>query len=452
MLRRVLKSIGLIFGALVAAAAQSAEPVLSVDPGAESQIQEFVLSVSDIERVLPAFRDVLKWKVLHQGPASPTVARGWTLPAKTRVDEVLLGNEASRYGYVRLVKIHDVPQQIIRPAGRWWDTGGMYNLNVLVKDLDAVEAGLARHGFHSVALVDSYEYPGNVKGKSQIMIGPEYAVLSFQQRISPLLSGWPEFPGATHVEVGYQIVDDFDRWQAFWTGVMGLSAREPRMRKSDKPVGPNDYGLPHNVVGVEDSRQGGVYPRQGGEQLLGARQFLSAKGHDFSGRARPPNLGIMTIRMPFASIEPILERARAASLPLAAEPQIVDLAPYGKVRLAALRSPGSGLWVEVFEPAAKALDSKQMQALLAKGARGSWISFGGGNKGSMTYARGGKAQVSWGSGKASGSWAVKGNAICTAWPSMRDGREQCAVYYRVSGRTYQSFQLDGTPDGFNTFN
>jgi predicted enzyme related to lactoylglutathione lyase len=433
---------------LVNAAAQQSAPL---DPGAETQIQEFVISVSSIESALPSFRDVLQWQTKHEGAARPTVARAWGLPAKTTVDEVLLGNAASRYGYVRLVKIHGQPQQTIRPMGRWWDTGGMYNLNVLVKDLDQVQAKLTEQGWHAVAMVDSYEYPGDVRGKSQIMIGPEYVVLSFQQRISPPLSGWPEFPGATHVEVGYQIVNDFDAAQKFWSEVVGLTTREPRVRKSDKPVGKNDYGLPHNVIGIEDSRQGGAYPRKGGEQLIGLRQFLTAAGYDFSELAKPPNLGIMTIRLPFKDIDPIVQRARAAKIAFGAEPQIVQMAPYGNVRLAALRAPGSGLWVEIFEPNVRALTRSEVQAVLKRGGKGRWVSFGGGTGGTMAYSPNGKARVAWANGKAEGTWALKGNALCTAWPSMRDGREQCAVYYAVDGRTYQSFQVDGTPDGFNTF-
>jgi hypothetical protein len=440
----------LLGSAMPRAIAADATP-LRLEPGAETQIQEFVYSVPDIERALPAFRDVLKWKVLHQGPAKSTVPRAWGLPPKTRVDEVLLGNAGSKYGYVRLVRIHDVPQQVIRPGGRWWDTGGMFNINVLVRDLDATEAGLAALGWNAVALVDDYVYPGNVRGRSQMMLGPAGVVLSFQQRISPPLSGWPDFDGATHIEVGYQIVNDFDAWQKFWSETVGLSTRDPRVRRSDKPVGKNDYGLPHDLVGVENSRQGGANPRKGGEQLLGARQFLTAQGHDFAERAKPPNLGLMTLRLPFADIDPLLARVRAAGIALAAQPQIVDLPPYGTVKLAAFRSPGSGMWVEVFEQGATPLTAEAMRALLGRGARGTWTTLAGSNGGTMRYERNGRAQVTWTSGKADGTWAIKGNSLCTAWKSMRDGREQCAVYYAVDGRTYQSFQLDGTPDGFNTF-
>ena len=446
----LISAVQLFVGARLAVAADPAATV-ALTPGAETQIQEFVVSVSDLERAVAAYRDVLKWRVLHQGVSKPTVARAWGLPPKTKIDEVLLGNATSKYGYVRLVRIQGVPQQVIRPIGRWWDTGGMFNLNVLVKDVDAIEAGLTPLGWHPLSLPSDYLYPNNVKGRSQMMVGPESVVLSFQQRISPPLSGWPDFEGATHVEVGYQIVSDFDAWNTFWSKVVGLATREPRLRKSDKPVGENDYGLPHNLVGVDDSRQGGAYPRKGGEQLLGARQFVNAKGYDFSERAKPPNLGIMTLRLPFADIDPVLERLRGAGVALAAEPQIVDLPPYGVVKLAAFRSPGSGMWIEIFEQGALPLTKDAMTALLGRGAAGQWIGFGGGGGGTMRYERNGRAQVTWSSGKAEGTWAVKGNSICTAWTSLRDGREQCAVYYAVGGRTYQSFQLDGTPDGINTF-
>ncbi len=433
------------------ASAADASGTVAIAPGEGSQLQEFVISVSDLDKALLAFRDVLKWKVMHEDKASATVARAWGLPAKTKVDQVLLGNAASKYGFVRLVKVHGLPQQVIRPLGRWWDTGGMFNLNVLVKDLAGVEAGLEKLGWHAVGLTDDYEYPGNVKGRSQIMVGPEYMVVSFQQRISPALSGWPEFESATHIEVGYQIVTDFEAANDFWTRIVGLPGREPRDRRSGKAVGENDYGLPHNATGLDDSRQGGASPRKGGEQLVGLRRFVNATGYDFTERARPPNLGIMTLRMPFADIDPILERARQARIPVAAEPQIVDLAPYGKVRLAALRAPGSGLWLEIFEPNAEPLTAAEMKQLLGRGAAGQWKSFGGGTGGTMTYARNGRAQVTWSSGSAEGTWTVKGNTICTAWKTMRDGREQCALYYANGGRSYQSFQLDGTPDGFNTF-
>lgn len=433
------------------AIAQDKPAPVAVDPGAESQIQEFVISVSDLEPMRKVFTDVLKWKVIYEGAAKPAEAKLWGLKPGVKAEEILLGNAASAYGHVRLVRFKDVEQQQIRPLGRWWDTGGMFNLNVLVKDAAATEAALAGMGWHALGLPDKYEYPGDVRGVSQIMVGPDDLVLSFQERASPPLKGWPEFAGATHIEVGYQLVADLDAWYPFFAKVLGLEPRAARLRSSGKPVGPNDYGLPHNLVGVDDSKQGGVFPRKGGEQLIGARQFTNAKGYDFSERAAPPNLGIMSMRLPFADIDPILERASAAGIAPAAGPHMLEMAPYGMVKAAAFRAPQSGLWVEVFETGAAPMTAAELAAFFRSGGKGQWSSFGGTAAGTMAYERDGTAEVTWATGRAEGTWAVKGNTLCTAWKTMRDGREQCAVYYRLGPKTFQSYQLDGTPDGFNTF-
>jgi hypothetical protein len=107
------------------------------DFAAGGRIQEFVVSVSNIERTRAAFTDVLKWQVIEQGMADPSVSRLWGLDVDTPIKQVLVGNAESKYGYVRLVEIDRPDRQIIRPGGRWWDTGGMFNFNVLVRNLDA---------------------------------------------------------------------------------------------------------------------------------------------------------------------------------------------------------------------------------------------------------------------------------------------------------------------------
>ena len=336
---------------------------VNVAPG--SQIQEFVISVSDLERTLPAFTEVLRWEVLHRGPADPTVARSWGLDVDTVIEEVLIGNGASDRGFVRLVQIQGVEQELIRPGARWWDTGGMMNFNVLVKDLDATVAGLRAHGWHGISLPSTYQRGEAVRGKSMIMIGPDDVMMSFQERQAPPLRGWPPFDGATHIEVGYQIVTDIDAWRDFHTDVLGLFAHDISERRSSEPVGPNDYGLPHNLVGVADNKQVNVMVPEGGKQSLGARQHLSATGYDFAARAKPPNLGIMTVRLPVPDLLAVAARLKARGIELAAETQIVRMAPYGTVRSLAVRAPGgSGLWLELFEPGAEPASRAELQAFL----------------------------------------------------------------------------------------
>ena len=369
------------FAALMMIAVLSAsQTTAQTDPfdfAAGGRIQEFVVSVSNIERTRAAFTDVLKWRVIEQGKTDPSVSRLWSLDVDTPIKQVLVGNAESKYGYVRLVEIDRPDRQIIRPGGRWWDTGGMFNFNVLVRNLDATIAGLRQLGWTSAALPEIYERPGNVRGKSMIMIGPDDIVVSFQERQSPPLQGWPPFDGASHIEVGYQVVTDVARWFEFYTGTLGFPAVGGiRDSKSDKPLGQNSYGLPHNLVGVMDGRQANIRPRDKMEQSLGARQFPNAEGHDFSDRARPPNLGIISARLPVPDILAMREKLMAAKADIVSDLQVVKLSPYGDVRALAVRSPGgSGFWLELFQPGAKPMTESELKTFTKNGRFSTWIRF-----------------------------------------------------------------------------
>ncbi len=444
---RLLAAVLLMMGSPLSAWGEDAEIVIR--PTSGSRIQEFVISVSDLTRTLPAFTEVLQWQVLQRGRADMTVARIWGLPVETEIEQVLVGNAASDRGFVRLVEIKGLDKQLIRPGARWWDTGGLMNLNVLVKDLDATVAGLRARGWHGISLPSSYRRGESVRGKSMIMIGPDDVMLSFQQRQAPPLQGWPPFDGASHIEVGYQIVSDIDAWRSFYTDTLGFFATEIRERRSADPVGPNDYGLPHNLVGVSDNKQVNVMLPAGGKQSLGAREHLNARGYDFSPRANPPNLGIMTVRLPVANVLELAKRLVQQGVALAGETQIVRMAPYGAVRSLAVRSPGgSGLWLELFEPGARPASREELAAFFKDGRVANWTRFNNRLTGTVEHRADGSAHVSWKTGlNEEGIWRLKGNAVCTAWYRLRDFREQCDVYYKIGDTAYQSFTVTGRPDG-----
>lgn len=432
------------------------EPALGEDANIEfdgqSRIQEFVVVTRNIDLMLPTFTDILKWTVIYEGDADKTVALSWELATDTPIREVLVGNDASEYGFVRLVEIQGVEQAIIRPGARWWDTGGMMNINVLVKDSSVVIAGLRRLGWTTRALPESYEWPGGLKGVSAIMIGPEDLMLSFQERQSPPLTGWPEFSGATHIEVGYERANDPATWSDFYKNEIGFKTRDLSTRGSNenKEVGPNDFGLPHNATNLDYSILGGAIPHDG-EQLIGVRSFPNATGYDFSDRAHPPNIGIASVRLPVSDLDTIAERIQKSGIALASDVRIVDMKPYGKVKMLAYRSPGgSGQWTELFEPRAEPMTGTEFSTFLQGGKSGTWSGVGGAS-GKIYFNADGSAKVTFARGEAVGTWALKGNAICTSWTTLRDGRESCAVYYYLKNKDYQSFQMNGQVEGFTTF-
>jgi hypothetical protein len=94
-----------------------------------------------------------------------------------------------------------------------------------------------------------------------------------------------------------------------------------------------------------------------------------------------------------------------------------------------------------------------MRTLLADGARNRWRGFGGApcDKYTSAFNKDGSAKVTWRTGEAVGTWTLKGNAICTSWTTLRDGREGCAAYYQVDDKTFQSYTVAGQPEGMNVF-
>ncbi len=432
------------------AVAQSAMDPAALRAG--PQLQEFVIGVRSLERSLPAFTDVLGWRVFERGRADASVARAWNLPVNTRIEQALVGNPASQYGFVRLVEIDAPNRVVIRPGARWWDTGGMFNLNVLVRDLGRTVEGLRALGWTATSEPATYGRPGGANGRSMIMIGLDDLVLSFQQRIAPELTGWPAFERTGHIEVGYQVVRDIDAWLAFYTRQLQLPLSGPvRIDRNPQPIGPNFFGLPDNAVGFTDGRQANVALRVGHEQSFGVRQFSRATGQDFASRARPPNLGITNVRIPVPDLAALRTRLVNARADIAADMQVVRLSPYGTVRALNVRSPGgSGQWLELFEPGAEPMTEVELREFTRAGRVATWTRFNNELAGSVWWFPDGTARVKWDAGNLDerGTWTIKGNAVCTAWTRLRSNRELCVHHYRLFDDTTQSFRVDGGgPDG-----
>lgn len=451
---------GNIVAAVVLAIAVSGQTVVAQapDPFAlndieGSRLQEFVISVSDIDTLLPAFTDVLEWEVKHEDVIDPTVIRLWGLDFGTTGREVLIGNPESQFGYVRLVEIDSPDKELMRPGARWWDTGGLFNFNILVKDLDKTAAGLRGLGWTSRSLKSTYERGETARGESQIMIGPDGLVVSFQERQAPPLKGWPPFTGAGHIETGYQMVRDLDAWYAFYTDILGFEGLGKRDRPQNGRIGPNDYGLPHSQTQGAGYRQANViFPRKT-KQSLGARQWLTAEGYDFSDRTNAPNLGILSVRFPVSDLDAVLNRMSAAGVEPAQEVQILFLEPYGAVRAVMVRSPGgSGQLLTLFEPGAKPMTKAELQTFFLPGRFGEWVRFNRQMTGTVHYKAVGNARVTWATGlDEEGTWTLKGDAICTAWYRLRNFRELCVEHYRIGKAITQSFRIGAGPDGITTF-
>lgn len=77
-------------------------------------------------------------------------------------------------------------------------------------------------------------------------------------------------------------------------------------------------------------------------------QWEVFSGRDFTDRAVPPNRGHRALRWPVDDLDGVLERTNHAQ-GKRVEAHVVDLAPFGRVRLAGVSTPDGAL-MELLEP------------------------------------------------------------------------------------------------------
>ncbi len=121
------------------------------------RLQEVVVLVSRLAPLEVAFAEVLRWQVLFRGDLRAGETAGWNLPIGTRGRQLLMGSPGSDYGRIRFVELRTAHAGPMRPAPRWWDTGGAYSTNVFVRDAQAVLDGLRARGWTTSLPMQSYE-------------------------------------------------------------------------------------------------------------------------------------------------------------------------------------------------------------------------------------------------------------------------------------------------------
>ncbi len=340
--------------ALVVAIAGSASASL---PAAELQlrgragVQEIVLSVSDLEASGRLWRGVAGYRTKWQGAESNALARLWELPPQAQVRSQLLGLPQHDGGLLRLSQIRGAPQPAvqIRSSARPFDTGGIFNFNVLVRDIDARFAELQANGFQGFADPNRYVLFGK-RYAGALLRGPDGVVINLLQRIDEPYDDQPPFVTISHVTNATQMVADFDRSFDFFTRQLGWSVRW-QASPTWPADGSNNMGLPESLLRSGTVRERAASFRIEPQATGGSLEifaFEGLRGRDYSTRAQPPNLGILAYRIHVPDLAAYERRIRANGVLPLAPTRCLQLPPYGTVEAFVVRSP-DGAWLEFFE-------------------------------------------------------------------------------------------------------
>lgn len=308
--------------------------------------REAVFSVSDAEAYRTFFESVAGWEVLHRGTVDARLLGAWALPDGATAREIVLGNPGTERGFVRLVQFAGVSAVQIRSSAQSWDTGGFFDVNSRVLDMAAKFEEFQAGDWQAVS--DPVEFTfGPFVVKEWLVRGPDGIVLALIERVSPPLEGWPTLKSMSRLFNATQVVEDFAAAKRFYVDTLGFTVYLDHEGVSETP-GPNVLGLPHNLATSVSRKVTIVHPQGTNEGSVEILAFDGATGRDFSTRAAPPNLGILTLRFPVADIDAFHDHAIDRDLEIAMPPVSIDLAPYGRLELMALRGPG-GVWLEFFE-------------------------------------------------------------------------------------------------------
>ena len=321
----------------------------TIDISERRGVQEMLVSVKFLERETEMYKEVAGWEVAYEGHAASDQAVHWGLSKDVRINEVVLRVPGTKQGFLRLVQFIDVPQVRIRSSGRHFDTGGIFNINAWVKDMEGTFEELRDHGFSSFSDPTYYTLFGEKFGGG-VLRGHDDIVINLLHRVNEANLTVAPFTKMSQVDNATQIVGDYDESFDFFANKMGWHVRWEASPTWPED-GSNNMGLPNSLV-----QEGKVHERaasfmfdqnaDGGRiEIFGVEGIT---GQDFSDRAHPPNLGVLTYRVHVPKLEEYANRIAAKGVEPIRPIATFEIAPYGEIKNMVVRSP-VGAWIELFE-------------------------------------------------------------------------------------------------------
>jgi catechol 2,3-dioxygenase-like lactoylglutathione lyase family enzyme len=313
-----------------------------------SGFHEVVVSVRNLPAAMKFYQEVAGWEIAHFADAKPEQARLWGLKESVRVEECLLRNKGDKHGWLRLVKFHvsDSLQRHIRSNAHAWDVGGIYDLNVRVKDMKAKLLQMDYAGWQATSDPHRYTF-GKMDVEEAIVRGPDGVMLALIQRHAPPLEGFRNLREFSYIFNSTQIVSNMDASLDFYMNKLGFKI----YMKSDNAANKeeeNVFGLPHNINKITKRKVVVLHPQGTNDGSVELLQFEGLKGKNCAASAVAPNLGILLLRFPVSDIEGYRKRILEKGVKLERDIAELELAPYGKVKVMAVRTP-DGAVLEIFE-------------------------------------------------------------------------------------------------------
>lgn len=320
---------------------------------ASAGLQEAVLSVFDLDRVAVALGDVGGYRrlVLPDVDRGRSSQAGWPAGC-TRIEQSLLvppGSHAAAMGCLRLLRFHGLPQRVMRSSQRSWDTGGLFDVDVYARDVDAVYRGLQRHGW--TAFGEPVEYrEAEFHVRQVVAVGPDGLVLAIIQRYSPPVPALDDPAlGMTPIFNSTQMVRDFERSARFYEAALGWQKTHDFLIDAAAEPGADVLGLPLPQASTA-RRRIGIF--RAPDSIDGSIELIantSMSGRDSTADCIAPNVGLLSLRFRVRDAAQYAIDVQRRGVQLQGRLERYELAPYGMVASFTVRAP-EGAQLEFLTP------------------------------------------------------------------------------------------------------
>ena len=308
--------------------------------------RETVISVSSLDEWRRFFENILEWEIRAEGAVPQELRNAWKLPESASAGYALFANPGSESGFVRVINFEGVEQVRIRPHDQAWEVGGIFNMNMRVGDMADVAQRITAAGWQAPSSPVRFAF-GSFIVWEWIPRHSDGVRIAFIERVEPPLENWRNLRTTSRTFNSTQIVADLDRANTFYQGALGFETYLDHFGASDTP-GEHVLGLSREAMTSIKRHVHILSPTGENEGSVELLQFEGYSGRDFSDRAKPPNLGNLILRFPVEDAATLADFLKRQGIALEYGPIDTTLAPYGDIKIFAVRAP-DGAWLEFFE-------------------------------------------------------------------------------------------------------
>jgi len=301
---------------------------------------ELVISVFDIDRIAEPMIEIGGWIRTDLPDASPELARFWGAPADcTRIEQSMLTAPGRSDGSFRLIRFHvDQPQYLIRPAQHLWDTGGIFDVDVYVADIDSVYQGLLRRGWTAFGPPTRYAWSG-FDVTEALMIGPDGVVVGLLKAHGAVYIDLPPIMGMSRAFNSAQVVRDYDVSMDFYCRGLGWKPLlDSRIDDAVEP-GENVLGIPMPHARTTLRRVSIVNPTGGNDGSIELIELSGLHGRDFAENCRAPNIGYFAMQFFVDDAQGYADEISARGVALEEPPAALSIEPHGRVLAVSVMTP-----------------------------------------------------------------------------------------------------------------